>query len=106
MKRAVVVAVRENADKKTGENNLWVTLAVMPAKMTNGGLYYPKSTDMLVSSCFGEIRHPDKFAQYKGLNIGALVDIEYGFNEVRQKPFVRELHNIKDSPYKDTEIYV
>ena len=106
MKRAIVVAVRENVDKKTGENNLWVTSAIMPGKMSNGGLYYPKSTDILVNSCFGEVRHPDKFAAYKKLKIGTLVDIEYGFNEITQKPFVRKLHEVAPTPFEETDLYV
>ena len=107
MKRAIVLSVRQSEDTKTGENNCWVTLGVMPSKMLNSGnIFYPKTTDILVSTCAGEIRSPDKFKKYKNLKIGDVMDISYGVNERSNQIFVDNLQMVKETPYAQNELIV
>ena len=106
MKRAIVTSIRTSKDNKSGEDNAWVTMSIMPSKMSNGNLFYPKSSDISVSTCAGAIRAADKFAKYQVFKIGDVVDIHYGFNEYTQKPFVDDITLVKSSPYKDSELIV
>ena len=106
MKRAIVVSVRTSKDKTTSEDNAWVTAALMPTKMNNGNLFYPKSSDISVSTCAGAVKAPDKFTKYQGLKLGDVVDIHYGFNEFTQKPYVDDITLVKSSPYKESDLIV
>ena len=106
MKRAIVTCVRTSKDVKSGEDNVWVTMSIMPSKMSNGSLFYPKSSDISVSTCAGALRASDKFTSYQKLKLGDLVDIHYGFNEFTQKPFVDDITLVHSSPYKDSDLIV
>lgn len=106
MKRAIVTCVRTSKDSKTGEDNAWVTVAIMPSKMQNGSLFYPKSSDISVSTCAGAIRAKDKFSKYRDFKLGDIVDIHYGFNEFTQKPFVDDITLVKSSPYEESDLVV
>ena len=85
MKRAIVTCVRTSKDNKSGEDNVWVTMSIMPSKMTNGNLFYPKSSDISVSTCAGAIKAPDKFTKYQGLKLGDVVDIQSALSRTYQK---------------------
>lgn len=106
MKRAIVTCVRTSKDSKSGEDNAWVTMSIMPAKMNNGNLFYPKSSDISVSTCAGALRAADKFSKYQGFKLGDVVDVHYGFNEYTQKPFVDDIILVKSSPFKDSDLIV
>lgn len=106
MKRAIVTCVRTSKDSKSGEDNAWVTMSIMPSKMNNGNLFYPKSSDISVSTCAGALRAADKFSKYQGLKLGDLVDVPYGFNEYTQKPFIDDIILVKSSPFKDSDLIV
>lgn len=106
MKRAIITCVRTSKDKKTGEDNAWVTMSIMPSKMNNGNLFYHKSSDISVSTCASAIRSADKFSKYQGLKLGDIVDIHYGFNEYTQKPFVDDITLVKSTPYKENDLIV
>ena len=107
MKRAIVLSVRQSVDTKSGENKCWVTLGVMPSKMLNSGnIFYPKTTDILVSTCAGEISSPDKFKKYKNLKLGDVMDISYGVNERSNQIFVDNLQMVKETPYALNELIV
>lgn len=54
MKRAIVLQVRESENKQNNnEKTVWVTVGLLPSKMKNGNLYYPRTTDVCVSTCAG-----------------------------------------------------
>lgn len=106
MKRAIVTSVRVSQDKKTSEDNVWVTASIMPSKSSNGNLYYPKSSDISLTTCAGALRAPDKFTKFQLLKIGDVIDIKYGFNEFTQKPFIDDITVVKSTPYKDSDLIV
>ena len=106
MKRAIVTCVRTSKDKQTSEDVAWVTVALMPTKMQNGNLFYPKSSDISVSTNAGAIRAKDKFSKYCAFKLGDLVDIHYGFNEYTQKPFVDDITLVKSSLYKESDLII
>ena len=106
MKRAIVVAVRENKNKETNENQVWVSCAIMPSVMTKGGLFYPKSAELIKQVCCGETSKPDMYSLAKNLKIGSIVDIGFGFNENSGKGFVNQLALICESPFADNDLYV
>ena len=99
MKRAIVISVRESKDNKTNENNAWVTVALMPTKMKNGNVFFPKSSEICVSTCAGELRSPDKFSAFRKLKLGDVVDVHYGFNEFSGKTFVENIELVTNSPF-------
>ena len=106
MKRAIVVSVRESKDKSTSENNVWVTVAIMPSKYGNDKVFYPKSSEISVSTCAGELRSPDNFKKFKALSVGDVVNVVYGLNEFNQKPYVVDLQLVKQSPYSEEDLIV
>lgn len=106
MKRAIVTCVRMSKDVKSGEDNCWVTMSIMPSKMNNGNLYYPKSSDISITTCAGAIRTPDKYMKYLGLNLGDIVNIHYALNEYTQKPFVNDIEIVKPTPYEESDLVI
>ena len=106
MKRAIVVSVRTSKDNKTGEDTAWITVAIMPTKMSNGNLFYPQSKNIAVSTCAGAVRFPDKFSKYKSFNIGDLVDVHYALNEFNQTPMVVDIVLVEKCPYKANDLIV
>lgn len=106
MKRAIVVSVRMSIDKKTNENVVWVSSAIMPTKGNNGKIYYPKSTDIVVTTCAGELSKPDNYSSYSSLKIGDIVDISYGLNDFTQKAFVSGLLYVKSCGVKESELII
>ena len=75
MKRFILINSRTGEDKETKDELLFLTIARLPSKMNNGNLFYPKSSDISVSTCAGAIKAPDKFAKYQGFELGDIVDI-------------------------------
>ena len=106
MKRAIVVAVRESKNAQTNENQFWISCAIMPSVMNNGGLFYPKSTELIKQVCCGETSKPDMYSFAKTLKIGSLVDIGFGCNENTGKVFVNQLALICESPFTDNDLYI
>jgi len=110
MKRAIVLQVRDGKDKTTSENLLWVTLAIMPSKIKTGvhkdSLFYPKSTEIIKTVCFGEIKSPDNYKNNRNLKIGSAVDVTYDYNEVIDKSFVNGLSVVVDSPFSPDELFI
>ncbi|MBR1676961.1 MAG: hypothetical protein IJ706_06620 [Clostridia bacterium] len=105
MKRAIVLQVRTSEDKTTHETLAWVTVGCVPSKMKDGRLFYPKSSDTLVTTCAGELRSPDKFKKFKNLKIGAIVDLHMALNEFTNKSFVFDIVVSTDSLYSEEDLY-
>ena len=106
MKRAIIVSVRFSKDSETNEDNVWITGAVMPAKMKNGNLFYPQSKKIAVSTCAGAVRNPDRYTKYKGFKLGDVVNIDYALNEFNQKPIIVDVQLVQKSPFKEEELIV
>ncbi len=105
MKRGFILQVRTSEDKQTKETLAWVTIGCIPSKMKDGKLYYPRSTDTLITTCAGETRDPDKFKRYKSLKVGSLVDVQTAVNEYTDKTFINNLLPVIDSPFGDNDLY-
>lgn len=106
MKRAIVTSVRISKDTKTSEDNVWITMSIMPSKMSNGNLFYPKTSDISVSTCAGAIRTSDRFTKYKDFKLGDVVNIHYNFNEYTQKLFIEDIELVLQSPYSENDLIV
>ena len=107
MKRALVLSIRNSKDSQTGEDLAWVSLAIMPVKMQNGkGLFYPKSSELVVNTCFGETRHPDNYVMSKKIKIGSLVNIHYVLNEMTNKAYISKIEEYSPSPFTDNDLYL
>ena len=106
MKRAIIVQVRMQKDKKTNDDIIWVTSAIMPSKSEKGDIFYPLSKNTLVTTCANALRSPDKYNEFKKLRIGDLIDIHYDLNEYKQQLYVSKLELVKQSSYKEEELIV
>ena len=110
MKKAIVLQVRESKDKDTGEALVWVTFALMPTVIKSGvhkdSLFYPKSTEIIKTACFGAIKAPDKYAKNKTLKIGSVVDVTYDYNEVLDKSYINDVDVTVQSPFKPEELFI
>lgn len=106
MKRAIVLQVRESENKQNNnEKTVWVTVGLLPSKMRNGNLYYPRTTDVCVSTCAGALTKPDNYEKFRKLAIGSLVDLTYGMNEFTNKPFVADVAVACESPFTADDLY-
>ena len=105
MKRAIVLQVRQSEDKDTHETLAWVTVGCIPAKMKDGRLYFPKSSDILITTCAGETRSPDKFKKFKDLKVGSIVDLQMALNEYTNKSFVNDIIVSTDSKFSEDDLY-
>ena len=106
MKRAIVISARESVDSKSSENVMWLNLAVMPTKGNDGKVYSPKKEKQVVCTNAGEVRSPDKYARYKKLKVGDLVEVHYAINENTDVIYVSDLQVVQSSPYKESDLIV
>ena len=97
MKRCILVGSRTNKDKETGDELLFLTLCNLPRRMKNGGLWNPKSNEMLVTSCINKARKPDDYDKFIKLLPGTLFDVTYGVNEFTGKVVVAALNLVAGS---------
>ena len=105
MRRAIVLQVRTSPDKNTGENLVWVVLGRIPSKSKDGKIFYPKTTDIVISTVAGELRSPDKYLKFLSLNVGAIVNVEMTINEYNNKPVVFSIETIVDSVFSEADLY-
>lgn len=106
MKRAIVLQVRESENKRNNnEKTVWVTLGLLPSKMKNGNLYYPKTSDVCISTCAGQLTKPDGYSAFKSLAIGSIVGIGYGVNEITGNSFISTLDVLIDSPFTSEDLF-
>lgn len=91
MKRCILCNVREGKDKETNDELLFLTLVTLPSKMKDGGLWYPKKADLLITACINKTRSPKDYDDFKKVNPGALIDVTYGFNEFNNTTFIAKV---------------
>lgn len=108
MKRCILVGVRTNKDKETNDELLFLTLCNLPRKMNNGGLWHPKSAEMLTTACINKARKPDEYEKFVNLLPGTLIDVTMGVNEFNDKRFVAALEVVKgtENIYDETLLFV
>ena len=100
MRRCILISTRQNKDEKTGDELLFLTLARLPNKMTNGGLWYPKKDELILNTCINKTKNPDEFENMAGVLPGALIDVTFGLNEYTNKAYV-----LKTDVVDATELY-
>lgn len=103
MKRCILIASRTNTDKETGDELLFLTLSRLPSKMSNGGLWYPKSNELLSTICINKTRKPDDFKKFSKMLPGTLIDITLGVNEFNGKLFVAQYEAVEGTVNVFTE---
>lgn len=91
MKRTILVSTRTNTDEKTGDELLFLTLCNLPKRMKNGGLWYPKSSELLSTACINKTRKPDEYEKFMKLLPGTIIDVTEGINDFTNKRFVASL---------------
>ena len=91
MKRCILLSTRTNEDKDTGDQLLFLTLSNLPKRMKNGGLWHPKSSEMLTTACINKTRKPDDYEKFVKLLPGTLLDVTEGINDFTNKRFVASL---------------
>lgn len=91
MKRTILVSSRTNEDKDTGDQLLFLTLCNLPKRMNNGGLWHPKSSELLMTACINKKRKPDDYEKFVKLLPGTIIDVTEGINDFTNKRFVASL---------------
>lgn len=97
MKRCILISTRTNTDKETKDELLFLTLAKLPSKMNNGGLWHPKANELLSTVCINKTRKPDDFKKFSEMFPGTLIDITMGVNEFTGKLFVAAYEAVEDT---------
>ena len=105
MKRGIVLKVRKSEDKQTKESLVWVVVGRLPYAMKEGKLFYPRSTEVLITTVAGETRSPDKYKKYLSLKIGTLVNVQMALNEFSNKAFVNDIVVVSESAFTDKELF-
>ena len=92
MRRCILISNRQNKDEKTGDELLFLTLSRLPTKMNNGGLWYPKKDEQIISACINKTRSPEDYEKMVNILPGTLIDVTFGLNAVQKSymhPFQR-----------------
>lgn len=88
MKRCILVDLRTNKDKETGDELMFLTLVRLPSKMSNGGLWHPKQNEMMVNVCVNKSKNKEDYEKFQQVHPGALFDITFGINDFNNKTYV------------------
>lgn len=105
MKRSMLVSIRENKDKETGDELLFLTLYKMPNKMKNGGLFHPKQNEAIINACVNKTKSPEDYEKFKTILPGSLIDVTFGLNDFNNKTFVAKLDIVEQSLFDAETIY-
>ena len=97
MKRCILVGSRTNKDEKTGDELMFLTLYRLPNKMSNGGLWHPKSNEAVVNACINKTKKPEDYLKFSEILPGTLIDVTFGINDFNNKTFVANLDIVKDT---------
>lgn len=107
MRRCMLVQTRIDVNKETKERKLWLTLCRLPNPMKNGGLFYPKASDLLTYYCVSEQDKPKDFEDFAKYNPGTLFDVTFGLNDYNNKPYILEVIYVPDSnKHNSMDLYV
>ena len=106
-KRFLVVQTRQNKDKDTDDDLLYLTLFRLPNKMKNGNLWYPSNEKRVVVTCFNKVKKPEEYQKFLNVRPGALVDVNFGMSEFNEKPYVSEVRLVEGSfTYSDDILFI
>lgn len=88
MKRCILISTKCSKDKKTGDDLMFLTLAALPSKMKDGGLWHPKKDELLLNTCINKKNKPEEYEKMLNVLPGALIDVTRGINDFNGKAFV------------------
>ena len=108
MKRFVLINTREGEDKETKDKLLFLTIARLPSKMSNGNLWYPKKDELLSTICINKSRKPDDFKKYSEILPGTLIDVTFGINDFNGKAIIAAFETVEgtENIYDKDILYV
>ena len=97
MRRCVLVSSRVGEDAKTNEDVLFLTMYRLPNKMSNGGLWYPRQNEAVITTCINKARRPEEFEILSEILPCTLVDVHYSVNEFTNKSYVSKVEVVKET---------
>lgn len=103
--RCLLISCRKQKDEKSGEELMFLTLSKLPKRMKNGGLFYPKPSELLVHACVNKSKAPMDYENFEKVNPGALCEVTFGTNEYTQKAFVAKI-DVLVTIYPEEDLYV
>ena len=107
MKRCILIDLRTNKDKETGDDLMFLTLSKLPSKMSNGGLWHPKQNEMMVNVCINKTKNQEDYEKFSQVNPGALFDVTFGINDFNNKTFVATCTLVPESnKHTQEELYL
>lgn len=106
MKRAIIVGVKESKDTKTGDDLLFITCFKLPSKMKNGGLWFPKSSEAVVTACVNNTKAPQDYEVFRNVLPGTLCDLTLGINDFNGKSYIAKIDIVVKSPFKSDSLYI
>lgn len=105
MKKVMVMAVRPTVDKKTNEKVVYVTVYDMGNRNSNGVVFSAKAGEAVRTAFANEVRNPDKYKKYIGLQVGSLCTMDLGVNDFDGRVYVSNLDVAVESPFTLDDIY-
>lgn len=104
MRRCILISSRTGKDKETNDQLLFLTFAKLPNLTSQGNLWHPKSSEILVNACINKNKKPDDFEKFAKILPGSLFDVTIGINEYNEKPFVADIAFVEGSDVFDEKI--
>ena len=88
MRRCILIDSRVTKDKKTNEDVMYLTLAKLAKRTSEGNIYHLKKDDMIVLTAINKVKKPQEFAAFENIHPGALIDIDYSVSEFDGKAYI------------------
>ena len=65
--------------------------------MKNGGLYSPKQSDAVITTCINKEKRPEEFDVLKEILPCTLIDVTFGINDFNNKSYEVKLDLVKET---------
>ena len=108
MKKGILVAKRKQV--KENEELIWLTIYECPRSYTDKEtgekkLFYNKKENSILVACISKKQNPVNYGVFENCLEGALVGVNFGFNEYTNNSFISSVDLISTSKFTAQQLY-
>lgn len=109
MKKGILVAKRKTQDKEN-KDVIWLTIYECPRYYTDKQsgqkkLFYNKKENSILVACISKEQNPVNYNVFENCLEGALVGVNFGFNEYTNNSFISSVDLISPSKFTTQQLY-
>lgn len=108
MKKGILVSKRTAKDKTSGNDVLWLNIYELPREYKNKdgqtALFYPKSTDAVITCCVDSQKNPNSYLELSLVNEGTILAVHFAINDYTNKSYVSSVDVIPNTNHHSKEI--